>query len=69
MFTVVWTPATLSPTDGKETDFYGGRQISIGGPVALISQLRSYIGRSQQSNPQHHTERVIAMPDPSPKYC
>jgi len=37
MFTVVWTPATLSPTDGKETDFYGGRQISIGGPVMLSS--------------------------------
>ncbi|AAK52838.2 polyprotein [Maize rayado fino virus] len=37
MFTVVWTPATLSPADGKETDYYGGRQITVGGPVMLSS--------------------------------
>nr|AIY22520.1 major capsid protein [Maize rayado fino virus] len=37
MFTVVWTPATLSPADGKETDYYGGRQITVGGPVLLSS--------------------------------
>ncbi|AAK85135.1 coat protein [Bermuda grass etched-line virus] len=37
MFLFVWTPASLSPATGWETSYYGGRQITVGGPVMLSS--------------------------------
>nr|QXV86632.1 polyprotein [Tymoviridae sp.] len=37
MFLFAWTPAILSPAAGWETSYYGGRQLTIGGPVMLSS--------------------------------